>query len=110
MQLAQIFAANLRQYRRAKKLKQWQLAELVDLGTKAISDYEVGRTEPSFEIIARLAQALDIAPAALFGVGIGMTLSNQRGKFMNRINSALSRLNEDELTRAAKMLEAFAGK
>jgi len=109
LRLEKTFAVNLRQYRKAKSLKQWQLAERVGLGEKAISDYEVGRTIPAFETIDKLADALDIPAAALFGAGVTIVPSGPRGKLLHRINATLSRLNETQLARAAKMLEAFAG-
>ncbi len=109
MRLEQVFAANVRHYRRAKKLKQRQLAELLGLGRKAISDYEVSRTKPDFETIEKIAAALDIPAAALFGIGAGFVPAGQRGKAIHRINATLSRLSDAQLAKAAKMLEVFAG-
>jgi len=109
VRLEKAFAVNLRQFRKAKGLKQWQLAELVELGPKAISDYEVGRTIPSFETIHKLAGALGIPPAALFGGGMAIVPSGPRMNLLHRINATLSSLNEAQLVRVAKMLEAFAG-
>ena len=109
MRLQKIFASNVRQYRKAKKLRQWQLAELIGVGTKAISDYEVCRTVPSLETIEKIAKALDVPEAALFGGGWAATPTGSRGNLVLRINTTLSRMNETQLARAAKMLEAFAG-
>jgi len=95
------FAANVRQYRRAKETQAMAIAELVGVGTKAISDYEVSRTEPAFDMIEKIANALEIPAAALFGIGAGFIPAGPRGKALHRINATLSRLNDAQLTRAA---------
>jgi transcriptional regulator with XRE-family HTH domain len=109
MDIRQIVSANLRQYRKAKSLNQRELADLIDTTTKTVSDYEVGRTTPSYDTIERIAAALEIPEAALFGVGVSIVPSGPRGNLLHRINATLSRMNEAQLARAAKMLDAFAG-
>ena len=109
MDIRQIVSANLRQYRKAKGLNQQQLAELIDTTTKTVSDYEVGRTSPSYETIERIAVALEIPESALFGIGVTVIPAGPRGKLLHQINTTLSRMNEAQLARAAKMLEAFSG-
>lgn len=67
MELRELFGTSLRQCRRARRLTQAQLAEATDLSLEMIGRLERGLAAPSFDTIAALAEALQIAPAALFG-------------------------------------------
>lgn len=56
---------NLRKFRKAKKLTQKQLANLVGVTDSSISQYESGKKTPSFEMALKLAEALDCESADL---------------------------------------------
>jgi transcriptional regulator with XRE-family HTH domain len=107
MNIRQIVSANLRQHRKAKGLNQQELADRIEKSAKSVSDYEVGRTTPSYDTIEKIARALDIPEAALFAVGVSIFPSGPRGKLLHRINAALAGMNDAELARAARMIEAF---
>ena len=109
MHLRQIVSVNVRQFRKAKGFTQAKLAEEIGTSVKSVSDYEVGRIAPSYDVIEKIAAALDIPEPALFGIGVSVVPSGPRGKLLHRINATLSRMNEAQLARATKMLEAFAG-
>jgi transcriptional regulator with XRE-family HTH domain len=109
MNLRRVLGANVRQFRKVKGLAQDELAGLIDLATKTVSDYEVGRVALSYETIGRLAGALGVPEAAFFGVGASTSPAGPRGKLLHRINATLSRMNDTQLARAAKMLEMFTG-
>jgi transcriptional regulator with XRE-family HTH domain len=108
-ELLLIFGTNVRQHRRAKGWSQDRLAERAGLSSQTISTIERGMAASSFETAARIAQALAVPPPALFAVGTPTLSNGDRGKLLLAINATLSRLNEAQLARAAKMLEAFAG-
>jgi transcriptional regulator with XRE-family HTH domain len=64
--LGEIFAQNLRAYRRKHGLTQAQLAEKVDVSTHHIGMLELRRNYPTFDLIERLADALNIEMYELF--------------------------------------------
>lgn len=107
MSLAIIFGANLRHYRKAKDLTQADLAEKVELSTEMISKIERGIAAPSFSTIERLSEILGVPEVVFFGVGLIVTNDSERTRILTKIQTKLSRLNEDQLVRADKMLSAL---
>ena len=63
----QKFGLNVVYYRKAKRLTQLQLAEMVDIDRSHISAIELGNVGVSMDVIFRLSDALGIAPKELFG-------------------------------------------
>jgi transcriptional regulator with XRE-family HTH domain len=64
--LGTIFANNLREYRRKRGLTQEKLAEMVEVSTHHIGMIELTRNFPTFDLIERIARALDIEIYELF--------------------------------------------
>lgn len=62
----QKFGLNVVYYRKAKRLTQLQLAELVDIDRSHISAIELGNVGVSMDVIFRLSDALGITPKELF--------------------------------------------
>ena len=60
------FVENLIFYRTQKGLSQLELSGICDCGKSTISGIESGKTFPSYDLIFRLADALEIHPADLF--------------------------------------------
>ena len=106
MELKELFGTSLRQCRRAHRLTQAQLAEATDLSLEMIGRLERGLTSPSFETVAALASALQIAPAELFG-GQPSTITGERREVLDRINRALASTSDRELKRAERVLTAL---
>jgi transcriptional regulator with XRE-family HTH domain len=107
MELTAVFGTNLRHHRKARGLTQAALAERVELSTEMIGKIERGAAAPSFESIQRIAERLNLPKPALFGVGPTLTDASERSRLLGRIHTRLSRLNEDELARAERMLSAL---
>ncbi len=107
MTLKEIFGSNLRHYRKARRVTQAQLAEQADLSTEMIGRIERGTTAPSFETIERLTKALEIPEAVLFSPAMLTVPAGERGQLLQKINNQLSRLNESDLARASKLIEAL---
>ena len=61
-----MFIANLKKYRKAKKLSQMKIAEQCDTSAGYIGEIEIGKKFPSVEMIERLAETLEIRPHLLF--------------------------------------------
>lgn len=61
-----IFIENLKYYRNKKGISQAKLAELCDCGTGTIGSIESARQNPSFDLLYKMADVLEIHPADLF--------------------------------------------
>ena len=61
-----IFKTNLKFYREQKNLSQRELAIQADCTDGSIGMIESGKSKPSFDMIVKLAVAMDIHPADLF--------------------------------------------
>lgn len=62
----EIFRLNIKHYRGEKNYSQRDLAIQADCTDGMIGQIEAGRTKPSFEMIIKLANALEVHPADLF--------------------------------------------
>lgn len=62
----QQFGLNVNYYRKKKRLSQTQLAELVDIHRTYVSAIELGKVGVSFDILFKLAEALDTTPNKFF--------------------------------------------
>ena len=60
------FIENLKFYRRKRNISQAKLAELCDCATPTIGCIESARQYPSFELLFKISDALEISPADLF--------------------------------------------
>lgn len=110
MELKKIYGSNVRHHRKAAGLTQEALAEKSEISIEMMGRLERGEASPSFETIERIASALDLPPLAFFGSGTVIAPAGERGKLLHRVNAALSGMNESDLARVARMLEAFLGK
>jgi transcriptional regulator with XRE-family HTH domain len=66
MGLLDVFAVNMRKYRKNAGITQEKLAELCRTDPAYIGQIETGRRCPSLEYVERIAGALNIAPHVLF--------------------------------------------
>lgn len=62
----QQFGLNVVYYRKKKRLSQTQLAELVDIHRTYVSSIELGKVSVSFDVLFRLADALEVPVHKLF--------------------------------------------
>lgn len=108
MTLRETFGANVRHYRKAKNLKQYQLAEAIDKSDGMMGKIERGESAPSFDSIAEIAAALDVPEVLLFATSPLTVPTGERGKLLQRIHVQLAKLNNAELARTLKMLKALA--
>lgn len=65
MGIREVFATNLKRYRRAAGLSQEELAHAADIDRTYISALERGRYAASIDVVERLAQQLGVAPAQM---------------------------------------------
>lgn len=107
MSLIQVFGSNLRHHRKAKKLTQEALAEAVGVSTEMISKVERGVAAPSFQTIEKLADVLGIPEVVFFGIGLVVSAEDERSRQLLKVQTTLSRMNNDQLARANRMLGAL---
>lgn len=62
-----IFGKRLREVRKSKKITQQELADRLGIKRNTYSDWENGKTDPSFEILVKLADLFDVSLDWLFG-------------------------------------------
>jgi transcriptional regulator with XRE-family HTH domain len=105
--LREIFGSNVRHYRKARGLTQQQVAEQVGMSLKMVGGIERGDAAPSFDTIEKIAAALEVPEAALFGTGILTVPPGERGRLLQRLNAQLSKLNNDALARASRLIKAM---
>jgi len=65
MSIREVFAQNLKKFRRAKGLSQEELAHLAGIDRTYVSLLERRIYSVTIDIVARLAEALDIEPSEL---------------------------------------------
>ncbi|MCG8608731.1 helix-turn-helix domain-containing protein [bacterium] len=61
-----LFGRRVRSLRKLRDLTQEELAEATSLSAEYVSKVERGLASPSFDVIAKLASALQVDPSALF--------------------------------------------
>lgn len=60
------FIENLKFYRKQKRFSQGDLAEACDVSNGTIGNIECGLTKPSFDLLIKIAESLEIQPQMLF--------------------------------------------
>lgn len=61
-----VFIENLKYYRSKRGISQAKLAELCECGTGTIGSIESARQNPSFDLLFKISEVLEIHPADLF--------------------------------------------
>lgn len=103
--LEEQFGAFVRHHRKRLNLTQPQLAEKVDRQLNAIKNIESGKSGTTFDTIDRLAQALEVDPRDLFGIG-DFAARGDRDDSLVDIIKLLSPLSEAELASIKLLIEA----
>jgi transcriptional regulator with XRE-family HTH domain len=102
--LGTIFANNLRGYRRKRGLTQEKLAEMVEVSTHHIGMIELTRNFPTFDLIERIAKALDIEIYELFVASnsIRGELDRLRGDIVSEIKQTVAEAVKEALSGTRK--------
>lgn len=98
-----MLSERLRKARKAKKLTQEQLAQLVKTKKTTISNYETGYSTPSNEMLRDLADSLEVSTDWLLGLTDDPSPSNKKDKPVNR---AFLELPEDTTEEEREFLQA----
>jgi len=81
--------SNLKTARNLKGLKQKDLAGLLNVSPKTISDYELGEREPDLKTLAELSRILDVTTDYLLGI--------EKVTMFDQLRSRIGRLQKDDL-------------
>ena len=92
------FIENLKYYRSKKELSQARLAELCDCGTGTIGSIESARQYPSFDLLFRMAEVLEIHPADLFLRGASKSDGDIKAHIEHILSHGLKRLLDEEFS------------
>jgi len=88
------FGKRLAELRNSKNYTQEKLAELIGYSTNHISKLELARTNPSFDLIVKISNALDIEVKELFDF---KNNQNTTKKLRIKIEKSIDNLNTKEL-------------
>ncbi|MCG8505759.1 MAG: helix-turn-helix domain-containing protein [Sphingomonadales bacterium] len=97
----------VRALRKHRRLKQEDLAGLIDRSVEAVSAIERGRTMPGYVTLARLAWALDVSPNILFDVPEDAEMSPVRAGLMTGIADRLRGLDDRSLHLAHHVVDGL---
>uniref|UniRef100_UPI004027AA77 helix-turn-helix domain-containing protein n=1 Tax=Candidatus Stercorousia sp. TaxID=3048886 RepID=UPI004027AA77 len=89
--------------RKAKKLTQEQLAEIVNMEPNSISIIESGRNFPTLNSLEKIAKALDVELNILFRYNLNKT----NDEIIDNINLELAKLNNEKLEKVLLFIEDF---
>ena len=102
-----VYAERIRTLRAAANLSQGELAEAMNLGRAAISNWETGRTRPDIANIPRLCNVLGITVAAFFSDTPEEAGWNDAERALMRNYRKLSAINQDLLSATAQTMVAL---
>ena len=86
------FRMNMKYYREKQGISQTQLSIICDCGTGTIGGIESGKAKPSFDMIIKIAEALNISPADLFIRNASITKIELRENLKKNFESILSKI------------------
>lgn len=99
-----LLGKRIRSLRTAKKLTQQELGEKADINYKFLGEIERGQQNPSFQILARIAAALEVELPELFRLETEIT---DREDVLNRIAEIVESLNDEDLRQVLLLLRVL---
>lgn len=105
--LRNVFGSNVRQLRKTKGYSQMEMATLLDIAVDMVGRLERGTVGASFKTVTRLSKLFDVPEYVFFGYGLQGGFTGDRGRILGQINMHLSKMSDDELDKARKLLAAL---
>jgi len=115
------FSKRLTDLRQSKGLTQNELAELVNVSRSALSLYELGKREPDYETLVRLADFFDVSVDYLLGVSNvrqPVAPSDEVEEILEELHkrpemktlfSISRKATKEDIEKAVKIIEALKG-
>lgn len=100
------FGRRLASIRKERGLTQPQLADLVDMSSKAIDYYERRAKNPSFDFVQKVSDALGLSPDELMGVEAPKGKSGPPPKLQKQLEQ-IQKLPRSKQRVVSQLLEAF---
>ena len=97
----EILRNNIKERRKDLGFTQSQLAEMLEVEDKYISRIETGAATPSFALLGRLAEVLQVTPNELFTPDDKI----ERENIIKEINEKLCNINKEKLNIISKMVD-----
>jgi transcriptional regulator with XRE-family HTH domain len=94
----------IKHLRRVRGDTQERLAERIDINAKYLSSVERGEEHPTLDLLRRLAEGLQVELPELFQYG---QEGESRERLRQRVEWLIADLNEEELHRVVRVLEAL---
>ncbi|MDR0465526.1 MAG: helix-turn-helix transcriptional regulator [Treponema sp.] len=66
MEMMEVFAFNMKKYRKKRRFSQMKLAQMLETSTSYIGEIEINTRVPSMAMVEKIAKALNIEPFRLF--------------------------------------------
>ena len=95
--MMQVFAYNMKKYRKKRRISQLKLAEMLNTSTSYIGEIEINNKSPSMEMVERIAKALCIEPFRLF-LDDTNRISDE-SEFNNNYLECLTAIERQDLTK-----------
>lgn len=96
----ELLGMRIREFRENRKYTQDKLAEMVGIDPKHLSRIENGRNYPSFETLEKIIESLNVTYEDIFDQEHFI----KKDDMIKRINTKLSKINEEKLTFIFKMV------
>ena len=96
----QYLGARIQDIRKRKNLKQSELAEIIGIDAKHMSKLECGRSYPSFDLLDKIAQALNSTPSELLDTEHLI----DKNSLIDKITGRLKTSKEENVRLAYKIL------
>ena len=101
----ELLGARIKELRKAKKLSQEELAELVGIEPRHMSRIEVGNSYPSLDRLERIAKALDEDIRDFFD----FAHLEARPVNVEQVNGMLKEMSDEDLKKIARIVKIFVG-
>lgn len=96
-----MFGEKLKELRKEKKLTQDDIAKIFNVTYSTVSAWEVGKAQPNYYTLTKLAEYFNVTPNYLLGF-------NQQDKDnLNRLETALKESGIDDIDKAMKILDVL---
>ena len=107
MNVREAYGRKLRLFRKERRLSQEELAELAGCSTRAISNLERGLSGPGFDMLEKLASALDVPMRAFFEFA---DAQDKRSDMLASLLQTANGLSDDDLAVALQQVRALQGR
>jgi transcriptional regulator with XRE-family HTH domain len=101
METKKFLGARIQEIRKHYNLKQSQLAEIVCIDSKHMSKIECGRCYPSFELLDKIARALNVTPAEFLKI----EHLQEKKTLLKEMNDLLDKADEEKVRICYKLIK-----